>query len=246
MPVQGRAGRVPAGGCRLDRRRTAGTGSGTAGDRAGAGDVGVAPAGRTGATGAAALPGQAAAGGRRCGQCREPCLLALPVQGIHPGGLQRHGGVPQRGQLADQDCPLGGGLGHRFLPVLVGAFGVGLAGLRGAGSVVGGAVRVGGGVLRRPRGGSGILRGLEGTGAAGGHRLERGGLLERLAVSADQAERRCHAAITVEVAGELADQPAGFFLLGLGGGGLGVRQGGGVPPGLQFHQGVRVGVVGGE
>ena len=179
------------------------------------------------------------------GHCRQPVLLALPVQGIHALRFQGNRGVPEVRELVHQDGPLCAGLGHGLALGVVGPFGVELAGLRGPRGFVGCPVGVCGRSRQRLGGGGRGLRRFEGPGAAGCHGLKRGGLLQGVAGPGDKgAQGRVQPAAAVEIAGELADllarlRPAPRRLPRPCGGNRG-----GVAPELQLHERFAVGVVG--
>ena len=179
------------------------------------------------------------------GHCRQPVLLALPVQGIHAGRFQGNGGVLEGRELVHQHGPLRPGLGHGLTLGVAGTFGVELAGLRRPRGLVGGPVGVCGGGRQRLGGDRRGLGRLEGPGAAGSHGLQGGGLLQGVAGAADKgAQRGIQPAVAVEIAGELADLLAGLLLLLAGCRGPGGGNRGGVAPELQFHERFAVGVVG--
>ncbi len=187
---------------------------------------------------ALALPGGS-------GQCRQPVLLALPVQGIHALRFQGNGGVLEVRELVHQHGPLCPGLGHGLTLGVAGTLGVELAGLRSPRGLVGGPVGVCGGSRQRLGGdGCGLCR-LEGPRAAGGHGLKGGGLLQGVAGPGDKAAQgRIQSAAAVEIAGELADLLARLLLLLAGCRGPGGGNRGGVTPELQFHKRFAVGVIG--
>ena len=189
------------------------------------------------------VPGCGAAAGRRR-QRRQPLLLALTVQGVHPGRFQRRGGVLQRCQLVYQRAALCFGIGHGLALGRGGTVGVSLAGFRRRGGLVGGAVGVRRGFRQRLCGGGCGFRGLERPRASGRHSFQGRGIFERLTGAADEAaEGRIQAAVAVEVAGQLAELLAGLGLFRLGGGSPGGRDGRCLTAGGQLHEGLAVRVV---
>ena len=183
--------------------------------------------------------------GRRGGQCREPSLLALAVEGVHPGRFQRRGGVPQACQLVHQRAAAA--LWHRPRP------GAGRR-WRGRRRPCGSAAVAAASSAARLASAAASVRDCAAAAAFSADSKararpavtasQRGGILQGPPGAADKAaEGRVQPAVAVQVTGQLAELLAGLGLFCLGRGSPGGRHSRGVAACGQLHEGLAVRVV---